>query len=100
MKTTGFSLISSIFLLAGNILIISTVFANEGPKTDPVIMERIKKDWRDAINGGVIPKIDESMSWGGGTLTRIGPGKLEYVNKRNGFFSQILDLNTDILNMV
>lgn len=71
----------------------------DGPTADPAIMDQIKKDWDTAMSGALIPNLDDSMSWAGGTLTRIAPGKMEYVNKRNGTFSQILDSNTDIADL-
>jgi hypothetical protein len=51
------------------------------------------------MDGALIPNLDDSMAWAGGTLTRIAPGKMEYVNKKNGTFSQILDTNTDIVSL-
>lgn len=66
------------------------------PTANPATMEQIKKDWASIMSGALIPNLDDSMSWAGGTLTRIAPGKMEYVNKSNGYFSEILDSNTDI----
>ncbi|NOT78563.1 MAG: hypothetical protein HOP07_06120 [Bacteriovoracaceae bacterium] len=71
----------------------------DGPTADPTIMAQIKKDWDATMNGAFIPNLDDSMPWAGGTLTRIAPGKIEYVNKRNGTFSQILDSNTNIAEL-
>lgn len=63
---------------------------------DPAIMSKIEADFSSALNGSVLPELGDSMSWGGGTLTRTKKGELRYVNTNNGYYEATLKSTDDI----
>ncbi|MDO9184339.1 MAG: hypothetical protein Q7U04_18130 [Bacteriovorax sp.] len=62
---------------------------------NPATMSRIQNDYDTAINGGVIPKIGDSMAFADGTLTRVASGKMSYQHSSNDL-PLVLEAGSDL----
>jgi hypothetical protein len=77
----------------------NAISENTTSTVDPTIMKKIQADFNSALNGGVIPKIGETMSWANGTLTRTASNQLKYVNTNNGYYETEMNANSNLTKL-